>query len=52
MTINASNFDQIHLDNEEIKKIEKELKLTKPRIIRCFELIVLAKLDAKDAIVH
>jgi len=28
------------------------LKLTKPRIIRCFELIVLVKLDPKDGLVH
>ena len=50
--INIHNFDQLHLDNEEIQKITKKLKLTKQRIIRCFELIVLAKLDPKDAVVH
>lgn len=33
-------------------KIQKVLKLTKPRIIRCFELIILAKLDPKDPVVH
>ena len=47
-TINSANFDRVCLENEEIMLIMKELKLTKPRIIRCFELIVLAKLDPKD----
>jgi hypothetical protein len=30
----------------------KKLKLTKQRVIRCFELVMLAKLDPKDALVH
>lgn len=51
-TINCNNFDDVYLDNEEIMQIQKVLKLTKPRIIRCFELIVLAKLDPKDSLVH
>jgi len=50
--INIHNFEELHLDNEEIQKITKKLKLTKQRIIRCFELIILAKLDPKDALVH
>jgi histone acetyltransferase 1 len=50
--INIGNFDEVHLDNEEINKIIKKLKLTKQRIIRCFELIILARLDPKDALVH
>lgn len=51
-TITIDNFDLVHLDSEEIMQIQKELKLTKPRIIRCFEMIVLAKLDPKDSQVH
>jgi hypothetical protein len=30
----------------------KKLKLPKQRIIRCFELIMLAKLDPNDPVVH
>jgi hypothetical protein len=50
--ITHQNFDQLHLSSEEINIIMKKLKLSKQRIIRCFELIMLAKLDPKDAIVH
>ena len=50
--VTKENFDSIYLSNEEISKIQKVLKLTKPRIIRCFELVVLALLDPKDNVVH
>ena len=50
--INIDNFDEIHLENEEILQIMKTLKLTKQRVIRCFEIVVLAKLDPNDPLVH
>jgi hypothetical protein len=40
------------MENEEVMQISKKLKLQKQRIIRCFEMIILAKLDPNDAIVH
>ena len=50
--INNGNFDKLTLSQDEINQIMKKLKLTKQRVIRCFELIMLAKLDPKDALVH
>ena len=50
--INIHNFDQLSLANDEITRIQKILKLSKQRIMRCFEIIVLAKLDPHDAQVH
>lgn len=50
--INHSNFDKLTLGQDEIGQIMKKLKLSKQRVIRCFELIMLAKLDPKDALVH
>jgi hypothetical protein len=50
--ITIANYDKVHLDNDEINLISKKLKLPKQRILRCFALIILAKLDPKDAQVH
>lgn len=50
--INSLNFDKLCLDQEEIQSFQRRLKLTKTRIIRCFELMILAKLDPNDHQVH
>jgi len=42
----------IVLDSDEILEIQEELKLKKQNILRCFELVILSKLDPKDPIVH
>jgi hypothetical protein len=46
--ININNYDKIQLDPSEVAEIQTELKLKKQNILRCFELVVLAKLDPKD----
>ena len=50
--ITSANYDKVNLDNDEINTISKKLKLPKQRILRCFALIILSKLDPKDAQVH
>lgn len=50
--VNKDNFDLLALDQEEILEIQQALKLKKQNILRCFELVVLSKLDSKDPIVH
>eukprot|EP00347_Sterkiella_histriomuscorum_P014339 403361250 len=50
--INKFNFDQLVLDQQEISNIQSLLKLKKQNILRCFELLILAKLDTKDPVVH
>ncbi|CDW89701.1 mannose-1-phosphate guanylyltransferase [Stylonychia lemnae] len=50
--INKFNFDQLVLDQQEIANIQSLLKLKKQNILRCFELLILAKLDRKDPVVH
>jgi len=47
--ITYANYDKVHLDNDELNTISKKLKLPKQRILRCFALIILSKLDPKDA---
>jgi hypothetical protein len=50
--INNDNYDKVHLENDEVNIISKKLKLPKQRILRCFALLMLSKLDPKDAQVH
>lgn len=51
-SINRFNFEQLELDQQELANIQSVLKLKKQNILRCFELIILAKLDKKDPIVQ
>jgi hypothetical protein len=50
--INKHNFDQLQLETEEVAEIQEVVKLKKQNILRCYELLILAKLDQKDPVVH
>ncbi len=46
--INSTNYEKLMLDQLEVQDIQINLKLKKQNILRCYELLVLTKLDPND----